>query len=164
MTTTAKEEAKYTLITNVQFIQKQNDDLRINCRALLVTEESSGILGPSWTLRGFGVEACWDVFQLWLDKDRHFPFKFETTESRSAVMLTEITVKPLFSGNLLTFKDGTQFFLQADDSSRPIDVHVQHGDICGVWDILAQKTALYWHAPFMPYLQYGPPAMVARLR
>lgn len=151
------DNAKYTLLTNISFIERQGDSLRINVHALLVSEDETGILGPNYTLRGFGTEAAWDTFMLWLDKDKQLPFALHTAEDHSTVMLSgDGTTKPIFSGNVLTLKDGTEFFLQTDDSSRPIDVYEQIGDICAVWDVLYEKTGEYWHAPYMPRLQYGP--------
>jgi len=153
-----ESEAKYTLLTNIQFIQRVGDDMRLNCHAVLITEGGFGMFGKSYSLRGFGTEAAWDNFQMWLDKDKHFPFAFRQHEDHSSVMLTDGDPKPLFSGNILTFKNGMAFFLQADTSSKPIDVYEQTGDICKVWEVLYRKTAEYWHAPYMPRLSYGPPS------
>lgn len=156
-----KAEANYTLLSNISFIQRESDNMRINVHALLVTEDEDFILGPSYTLRGFGTEAAWDTFNLWLDKDTQLPFSLQTTECNSHMILSDDgEAKPIFRGNALILKDGTNFFLQAHDSSRPIDVYKSTGDICKVWEMLFDKTAEYWQAPYMPRLQYGPPSMV----
>src|SRR5277367_5809198 len=106
MTRSKKEQAKYTLITNIQFFQRINpvrDNLRINCHALLFSEGEFGIMSKVWTLRGFGTEAAWGVFQLWLDKDTHFPFTLVPVEDHSSVILhNDGNVKPIFSGTMLT--------------------------------------------------------------
>ena len=153
------EKAKYTLITNISFVQRDGADrLRLDCHALLVVEEGMSIFGPNYTIRGFGTEAAWEVFQLWLEKDKHFPFTIEPYADPSSVMLKEDgTTKPIFAGNVLALKDSTRFFLQADDDTRPLDVHKQMGDVLKVWSILERKVAEYWHAPNMPRLLYRTP-------
>ena len=150
-------KAKYTLLTNISFVQRMDEGIRLHCHALLLSEGSFGLFQKDYSLRGFGTEAGWEVFNMWLDKDKHFPFSFHPHEDQSTIFLGKDGPKPLFSGNVLTLKDGTAFFLQADTSSRPIDIYEQTGDICKVWEILYQKTAEYWHAPYMPRLVYGPP-------
>jgi hypothetical protein len=152
------KKAKYTLYTNISFVQRADDGLRLNCHALLLSQDAIGLFGPSYTMRGFGTEAAWEVFQLWLEKDKHFPFTIAPFEDQSNVILKDDgSTKALFGGNMLTLKDGTKFFLQADDDTRPIDVHEQTGDILKVWEVLERKVAEYWHAPNMPRLLYRTP-------
>lgn len=157
-----ERRTKYTLLTNIQFVQRTNDNMRIGCRALLFTEGGIGMFDKDYSLRGFGTEAAWDVLKIWLDKEEHFPFVIEPAADPSCVMVSESVAKPIFSGSHLMLKDGTGFFLQSDDSSRPLDVYEQVGDICHVWEVLYRKTAEYWHAPYMPRLTYGPPSMAER--
>lgn len=157
-----ERETKYTLLTNIQFVQRTNDNMRIGCHALLFTEGGIGMFEKDYSLRGFGTEAAWDVLKIWLDKDKHFPFAIDPRDSQVAMIMRKDGMKPIFSGSNVTLKDGTEFFLQADDSSRPLDVYKQVGDICHVWEVLYRKTAEYWHAPYMPRLTYGPPSMAER--
>lgn len=145
-------EEKYTLLTNLHFVQHGN--LRTFCRALLLSEGSIGLTEPIWSVRGFGTEAAWEVFNMWLSKDA-FPYTLTPFEDRGHLFILEDgTTRPIFQGNTLRFKDGTTFVLQAGDSSSPIDVHVQHGDICSVWRLLAEKAIEYWDAPYIPHLEY----------
>jgi hypothetical protein len=154
---TVEREAKYTLLTNIQFVERVGSGIRLHCHAILLSEGSIGFIEKFYSMRGFGTEAAWEVFDIHLEKETHFPFTFTPYEDPSTVMLSEKGPKPIFRGNILKLKDGTEFFLQEDDSERPIDVYEQTGDICKVWEVLAQKTATYWHAPYMPRLVYGPP-------
>lgn len=152
------DKTKFTLITNIQFMHR--DNFRVNCHALLICEDDSKeFLSTGYRLRGFGTEAAWDVMSMWLDKEKHFPFSFTPAQDRSSGFLSQDgkSVRPIFSGNTLRFKDGTEFFLQAADDSLTIDVHTQIGDIREVWRVLYVKTALYWQSPYMPRLRYGPP-------
>ena len=153
-----KRETKYTLLTNISFIQR--DNLRVNCHALLISEgNGDSFLSEGCTIRAFGTEAAWDVLSIWLEKDKHFPVSITPADSiRSTVMLTSSDdIKPIFSGYVLKLADGTSFFMQSDDSSRPIDMHEQEGDILKVWKILERKVAEYWDRPRMPRLIYRPP-------
>lgn len=153
-------KVKYTLITNLSFVQLQGTNLRLDCHALLVTEDAGSAIGPSYTLRGFGTDPAWPVFTYWLEKDA-LPFELARADSAgSAVILGQDGAeKPLFQGALLRLKGEQEFFLQTDSSERPLDVHEQEdGDIMAVWALLYDKVAEYWHAPYMPRLTYGPPS------
>lgn len=145
------DKARYTLLTNVSFLQ-DNDSrrLRIYCRAVLISEGvGDKVSGYHTTIRGFGTDASWDNFCLYLEDDK-LPFTLTPASDPSKLM----GEKPIFAGNLLTLSDGTAYFLQCDDYNRPIDIHTQTGDICRIWDILKEKVAEYWHAPNMPVLHW----------
>lgn len=153
---------KETLLTNIRAVGYQG--MTVHCSAVLLTEGGIGIFDPAYTVRGFGTEAAWDNFMLTL-RPEAFPYTLTPFEDRSALFIGESGVpKPLFTGNVLRFQDGTEFRLYAAQSSQPIDVHVQHGDICAVWQILAEKTIQYWDAPYMPHLNYSSAAGLRALQ
>jgi hypothetical protein len=60
------------------------------------------------------------------------------------------------NGSILQMADGPTLELVTDDWSRPLDVQTYEGDIPR--EIVGQKIATYWRAPFMPALAWGPPA------
>jgi hypothetical protein len=149
---TNKEE-KYTLLTNIREIGV--GDARIFCRAILLVENGHGMLGTDWRMRGFGTEAAWHNFQIHLE-EKAFPYTLTPFVNEHIILLTESRGGiPIFTGNVLTLNDGRAFPLYSSDSDRPIDVHVQYGDICKVWEILAIKVIEYWDAPNMPHLTYS---------
>lgn len=155
------ETIKHTLLTNIGFIQDGASGIRMDSHALLIsepTEPSDGIFGELHTLRGFGIDGAWPVFTYWLDAEKQLPFTLHSASDPTKIFISDDgTERPLFGGTVLTLKDGRQFFLQADAPERPLDVHTQTGSIGDIWDMLAQKTAEYWHAPCMPALQWVTP-------
>lgn len=152
--TSGLKREKYTLLTNIREVGYK--DVRLFCNAVLLSEVSSGMpAGPHWTIRGFGTEAAWHNFMIHLAPD-HFPYTLTPFENQMVQILRENgRTEPIFTGNVLTFADGTEFKLYAAQNNKPIDVYVQHGDITKVWDILADKTREYWDAPYMPHLSYS---------
>lgn len=157
-------ESKYTLLTNLSFIQSdQVPDLRLWCHAILLTHDpdpKSGMLGPTFTMRGFGVDPSWEVFT-WFLTPEHFPFKVTAAHDDSAVILHDgdEPPTPLFSGSLLKFANDTKFFLQAEDAKQPLDVF-RHEEIRFIWNALSTKAAHYWQAPNIPTLNYVPAAFL----
>jgi hypothetical protein len=150
------EQQNYTLFTNISFVQ--HGELRVNCHALLISEVKNTGCIDGFSLRGFGVEPAWDVFKVWLDEEKHFPYTMEPREKiMSHMMVTgEHGLKPIFHGYKLRFADGLEFFVQTETSSHPIDEKFFVGDICEVWRQLPGKVASYWHAPYMPCLDHHP--------
>lgn len=153
-------EEKYTLLTNLREVGF--GDIRLFCQAVLLSEISGSVIGPHWSIRGFGTEAAWHNFMIHLNQDA-FPYTLIPFVNLDYLILPDDGEPyPLFTGNILTLLDGTKFHLYASDSKRPIDIHVQNGDICKVWEILAEKTRLYWDAPYMPSLSYAPAKIRSR--
>lgn len=146
-------EEKETLLTNIRAVGYQG--MTIHCSAVLLTEGGIGIFDPAYTVRGFGTEAAWDNFSVNL-RPEAFPYTLTPFENQMVKMLKEGSDVPesIFTGNVLRFADGTEFHLYAAQNNKPIDVHVQHGDICAVWEILTEKAIEYWDAPHMPHLNY----------
>lgn len=169
--------AKYTLLTNLHFVQFQKPEiaLRVYVSGLLISradkKEEKGPLDPGNTLRGFGTEASNDRLSLWLP-DEALPFTLtQNTVDERFQMLSDRTdpptLKPIFSGGSLNFANGISFFLQVEDNEQPIDVFHYDGNITDVWKVLFDRAIKYWKAPFMPHSVYHPPNapdMVAMFR
>ncbi len=149
---------KYTLITNIHFVQI--GQTRMEARALLI-EEGVIVFGEeSPRLRGFGTDPAWPVFTHYLGKSIHFPATMRESHSDNSILLShDGTTKPLFGGVLLRLGGQSEYFLQVEDDEFPIDIveYPKGTDIGVVWNDLFQKTARYWHSPYMPSLQWGPP-------
>lgn len=154
---------KYTLLTNLREVG--HNGVRMFCSAVLLSEDGAGkILGPSWSIRGFGTEAAWHNFMVHLPEEA-FPYALTPFDNHHVKLLLENgKTLSIFTGNTLTFADGSEFTLYAAQIKRPIDVHVQHGDICKVWEILAEKAIEYWDAPYMPHLSYNSAAGLRALQ
>lgn len=153
-------EEKETLLTNIRCVQFVN--VRLHCQAILLSEGSIGMFEPTYSIRGFGTEAAWEVFDMRFLPDA-FPYTLTPFVDPSYLMLPDDgEAYPIFTGNILSLQDGTKLHLYASDSKRPIDIHVQNGDITKVWEILAEKTRLYWDAPYMPSLSYAPAKIRSR--
>lgn len=154
-------EEKETLFTNIRCVQHGN--VRLHCQAILLSEGSIGMFEPTYSIRGFGTDAAWEVFDMRFHPEA-FPYTLTPFVDPSYLMLRDDGEDyPIFTGNILTFQFGMRFELYASDSKRPLDVYTQeHGDICKVWEILADKTREYWERPLMPSLTYGPAKIRAR--
>lgn len=154
-------EEKYTLLTNINSVQR--GAIRLHCQAILLSEGSIGMFEPTYSIRGFGTEAAWEVFDMRFPPDA-FPYTLAPFVDPSYLMLRDDgETYPIFTGNILTMQDGAKFDLYAADSKRPLDIHVStDGDITKVWEILAEKTRLYWDAPYMPSLSYAPAKIRSR--
>lgn len=154
-------EEKFTLLTNIDAVAHGN--VRLHCHAILLTEGGVGIFEPIFSIRGFGTEAGWEVFDMRF-RPEAFPHTLTPFVNPDYLMLKDDgEAYPIFTGNILTLQDGTKFDLYASDLKRPLDIHVStDGDICKVWEILADKTREYWDAPYMPSLNYAPAKIRAR--
>jgi hypothetical protein len=157
-------EAKYTLLTNIGFMQsEQVEGLRLWCHAILLTQDpdpKSAIFGPTYTMRGFGTDPAWPVFS-WFLTAEHFPFKIvnKVHDPTHIVLGEDGSEKSLFRGSFLTLANEQKFFLQAEDMKQPLDVY-RHNDILKIWEVLPLKVAHYWDAPNIPLLNYVPAAML----
>lgn len=154
------EKTKYTLLTNIDFVQLQQPHipLRLDCHALLIEEGTFGFGGPVNRLRGFGTDGAWPVFSYWLEDGKiEYTLTQKQQDNSKLVLTAEDKLEPLFLGAVLTFGKGPSLFLQYSDAKQPIDVHKQTGKVLDVWSRLFDKTARYWQAPHMPRLIFGPP-------
>lgn len=148
---------KITLITNIKFIQQGG--LRMECAAILIEQDIECIIsGKQSRIRGFGPDAAWPTFTLWMNHGVTCDVTGRADSAESTNMLQQDgTLKPLFSGSLLALSDGQQFFIQAEDSAKPLDVQDVTGNEYGsIWNLLQRKAAEYWSAPNMPTLRWVP--------
>lgn len=152
---------KLTLLTNLQFLVFNDATLHIN--ALLIEEGHHAALSQSiYQLRGFGPDAAWEVFSLTL-KPHQFPITWADVPSP----LTEFVGHKIPSSIIgLTIPGKIPdsaphvYKMFRENAERPLDVYVNETDShIDVWEVLSQKVAQYWRAPFMPYLQHGPPGL-----
>jgi hypothetical protein len=148
--------AKYTLLTNIEFVQFSEAQIRMWCHALLIEEDGRGIMDePINSIRGFGMEAAWPVFTYWF-KPEALPFEIiAKVQDKSHVMMSGDKAVPIFQGSLLKFADGKSFFLQIDDSSMPLDRLEGITEITEIWRALETKCAQYYNAPNMPHLYWS---------
>lgn len=146
---------RFTLITNIHFATI--NAMRLEIAALLVQEQPHGMNRKvqRYQLRGFGPDPAWPIFDL----DLKSP-KFERASARSqhSIIGADDTLRPLSTGEILTFEDGPEVQLvMPHRSEEPLDVEVFEGDNYGaLWAVLTTKTARYWKAPNMPTLAWLP--------
>lgn len=144
--------AKYTLLTNIEFAQFSEAQLRMDCNAILIEEGGEGLFGePHNRVRGFGMNATWPVFTYWL-KPEALPFEIAKVEDKSHMMMSGNKAIPVFQGSLLKFADGKSFFLQCEDSSAPLDRLEGVSEIMEIWRALEMKCSHYWSKPHRPHL------------
>ena len=152
------------MLTNIDFADVNG--LRLNCNAVLIEENLDDFFGEGacQRIRGFGPDAAWPVFTLWL-KPEQLPFTVTPGEDNSKLLMGDgdAPPRPLFSGNLLKFTDGLSIFLQASKAQYVLDVY-ESTEILNVWDVLDEKVQEYWDAPNMPHLAWYPPKTVKRWR
>lgn len=160
----AKPVEKHTLITNVsfaQFVQEQPVS-KLWCYAVLLTENGHGFFEkPTQTIRGFGSDAAYPIFSTWLG-DNAFPYTVNQAESADMFIGHDNKMRPMSSGAVFHFGDGTRLYLNVEDNACPLDiVSFQEGtEIDVVWNTLQKKVAQYWQAPNMPVLSYSPARLV----
>lgn len=147
---------KITLLTNISFAQQ--DNLRLECHALLIEPQVLTPFGGYHRLRGFGTSGSAPVFTQWLTD---IAFIIAPAESKNAIVIGDAgNAKPLFYGSSLRI-DGKEYFLQIEDNNFPLDeMDVTELDYPDIWNTLSQKVELYWQAPNMPRTSWGPPRRV----
>ena len=142
---TAPEPPKYTLLTNISFVQFK--DFRLECCALLIEENVQNLPGePTYCrFRGFGPDGSWPVFQRWL-KPESLPFTIlgRVADESKQFMSDNSQMKPIFAGSMLRFADGDEYFLQTENCNYALDICLGVTDICEIWEILHRKAQQYW--------------------
>lgn len=146
------------LITNLWYVTL-DDNLRMNCNALLLVREDDQNKRGSYrcALRGFGTEAAWPVFGLKLPTIDH-----ELRDNRLVLLRAD--------GHML--QNAPTIRLDRDDIDRPF--HVQtfewesddnpRGQRFGeIWNALETSVAQHWHTPYMPRLVHMEPARALEL-
>lgn len=133
---------KYTLLTNLRFITLNG--VRTFCHALLITQDDNPVIsfgGSNYSIRGFGTEAAWPVFDMALAKE-DLPYSLTTAASDNVLVIAhDGSTKLLRTGTIMTFKSGLSLVLESDAASKPIDVTYEEDDISEVWRMLWVKTA-----------------------
>lgn len=182
-----KNNTKYTLLTNLDFVQ--TGDLRLQCNALLIEEGCEDLPGMSVNnrLRGFGSDPAWPVFTQWFkpitvsrngaavpdDDTPFYTFEHGIKSDGAQFLSHDGTMRPLFQGTNLIMTGAMPdsslqrygYFLQLSKDEHPLDVHFHpNSNIREIWEVLNRKTAEYWHMPYMPMLNYGPPEQILELK
>lgn len=152
-------ETQHTLFTNISFASVHGSNLRLDCSSLLLEVGTLGIFDKHNQLRGFGPDPAWPVFTFYLPNGE-VTYTIDSAEDKSKLIIgagKEAQTKPLFSGSILTIKNGPALFLQVENPEHPLDIFKSTGDIDKVWFELETRVAKYWRAPYMPHSSYGPP-------
>jgi hypothetical protein len=147
------DEKKFTLITNIDTATlRHTPQIRLNINALVIEHNVEDFFNKgkfNVRVRGFGSDAAWEVFSVWLTPD-NLPFKIVSAEDSSKVMLTGGKLTPLFSGGIITFPGAElALFLNRSNSEHVLDVQEMTGDITRVWGALKALTERYWTAPYI---------------
>lgn len=154
-----EKKPKYTLLTNISFIQPNKTPFVIRswAHAILITQDGAGLLGPSSTVRGFGVQPWDEKFSIFLPEGA-LPFKVNAeVHDPNVVFISDVQrePKPLFSGTLLEFNDGNSIYLDSEDRHHPLDIE-EFDEIEKVWAVLPRKVEKYWQTPYIPHIGQRP--------
>lgn len=147
------------LITNVQYVSLnfEGKTLRLSCKALLL-ETSEGIFDgepPRHTVRGFGPDSAWEVFSLDLGCD---PLSYQLVDTTGGpVLITDSQPegRPLYTGGVMMFEDGTPLFLQLQNPEYTFDIS-DYDEYDDAWEALGRKARQYYTLPLFPHLHYAP--------
>lgn len=142
---------KYRLLTNIHFVQMGSPiSVRLHCHALLlaVPMELGSTPTASGQIRGFITDGAMEVFSHLLKCE---PNEYETQAANNPniLMSTDAGFKPIFSGHILTFKDGTELSIIAEDREVGLGV-TEYDDIREVWADLPLQVLKHWKAPYFP--------------
>jgi hypothetical protein len=145
---------KFTLLTNIDFVQDMASLMRLNANALLLTQNAdprAGIFGPNYSLRGFGTDCYSEIFNLSL-ASTEFPYAIESPVADETKLFLGLggEPRPIFAGSILRL-GACLFFLQHADREQSIDVF-ENDEIEPVWRTLRSNVAKFW--PY-PYITYG---------
>lgn len=132
--------------------------MRLWCHALLIEKV---ILNKAsnefqYRVRAFGTSGSWPVFTHWL-KCESLEYEMCDSQDNSVIIFGDSSPdgQPLISGAILTFQDGSKFFLGIFDRKKQFDV-ADYSDYTDVWAALSDKVRCYWQAPYFPVLQHIP--------
>jgi len=148
------------LITNISFVQMEvnGGPLRLSCRALVLDESEPLFKTDPLNQRvlGYGSDTSWSVFTRWLDCG-HLEYEMADAAGNHAFMVSDAHPegRPLFSGATMKFSDGTEFYLQAEDQERPLDIS-DYDDNEELRAELSSRVRRYYRAPYFPKLAYVP--------
>lgn len=154
---------KHILVTNIHHVRI--NDLMLHAHALLISDQLDNQKHPHCTLRGFGTDSAWEIFQIHLKSAN---FTRQSAQSSSVMVLGEgdDAPVPLASGDIFTFADGGPVVqvIKPFRSTQDLDVLELPGDkIEEVWARLPAKVARYWDAPNIPALTWSPVDRIRRV-
>lgn len=146
----------FRLLTNIQ--DANLNGIRLHCHAVLL-EHPLGLSmerSQEGRIRGFSTSGSAAVFTFDL---RCGPFDYEIEEGQSPHIFIghEGKTRPLFSGFLLTFKDGTLLQLLSPYDGGPLDVS-EYDEVTEVWKDLPARVMSHWGAPNAPVTLHLPKA------
>ena len=140
---------KHILVTNLDYIIVH--ELMLHVHAMLIDDQSDNPKYKRCTLRGFGTDPSWPVFQIHLKSGSY------TRENAPGGRDT--------SRSFFTFASGGPVLqlIAPPQSPHDFDVLEIEGDnIEAVWKELPAKVARYWDGPNMPVLTWTPTPLVGR--
>lgn len=136
---------RYTLITNLSYVWL-NEEMRLHCNALLLSAQAA-LGGPEYglnfSLRAFGTEAAWDVFDMPLPTDEH---RLERIGDADFLTLSG----PAGQRGIRLLRN-TDAAPRVDQIVGPSGT----GTITKVWEVLRVRTRQYWDAPNFPTLHWA---------
>ncbi len=155
-------EKTFRLLTNISQIHMGAPvPVTLHCHALVLEVPMGFDYKPSapGKIRGFMTDGALPVFTRRL---KCGPLEYEVVAANNPniLMSTNGTLKPIFAGHNLAFKDGTKLSLIADDQGVDLQV-TDYPDIRQVWEELPHKVLKHWHAPNFPVRCYLPRTQVA---
>lgn len=155
---------RYILFSNLQCVVVNG--VRTYCRALLLerTESFFDRDKAQCKIRGFGPDAAWPVFDIFLKSDTLDYSTQEAASTHAMFIGSDDKARPLASGAILTIA-GLSLELHSGNREQPIVRDEFDGDqadriVLSVWDKLADRACDSWDAPYMPLLMHEPVAVV----
>jgi hypothetical protein len=164
-----------TLITNLSYAIVNGVRLHVSAIAIQPHDPDMPSFGnhENVRVRGFGPDSALEVFDLQLETADP-AYELQLAESANIQFIGQnddgsaADPKPLFTGGIISFADGTQIQLVKEShDERPIDFATYPGasdHFEQLWDALKVKSAEYWAAPAMPVPQWIPVEDVQYLR
>lgn len=151
------------LLTNINSVSMGSPSIRLHCHALLLETPTSLFSRDEKVgdcrIRGFLTDGALEVFDFDL-KCEPLEYEAESASSQNHLMMSEDgALRPLFSGHLVTFKDGTTLTIISEDQASGLDV-TDYSDYQELWRNLPLKVLEYWQAPYMPVRMHLPKAAV----
>lgn len=169
------------LITNLNYVTvlrpgANGHGVRTSCAAVLLTPSEErmpmfGDVAPA-TIRGFGMDPAWPVFDIFLPDGIGIDYESQAWQSANLIVSDATPAgRPISSGDVLRFGDGTSLALDVEDHERPItyddwpggDGEGSDWDSEGFWRLLTYRVRSFHTPPFMPLLHFMPSEQVRGL-
>lgn len=145
--------SKHILITNLDYVTI--GPVRTFTHALLLADTRDKALG-SCRARGFSTDPTLPTFDIEIPSIDH---TLELVQSNNLFIRHDGEARPRCSGAILTFADnGPVLQLVTCTQERFLDVYTfeEEDGYDIIWRRLREMTRKYWHAPYMPRVQWGP--------